>query len=151
MAAGKDEPPKEPSFQDRRQAGLVQRREARYSVPLDGVGVSGELLSVNGGHWSVRLWDISRHGACLVLRGRLRATEGTFARLVLHDNLGLESLWFDMQVRWSDLDMGRTFLGVEFVNNVVLPKETFLEAYFVEDWTQDQSRLIESMKDLGTL
>ena len=151
MAAGRDEPQRTSNFESRRQAGIVQRKELRYSVPLDGVGVNGELFSHNGGPWAIRLWDISRHGACLVLRGRLRANEDTLARLVLHDNLGMEHLWFDIRVCWSDLDMGRTFIGVEFDNNRGLERGTFLDAFFIEDWTENNKRIMETMQDLGTL
>ncbi len=107
---------------------LGQRRDKRRSIPFS-VAPRGEVRGVDGSRWPCTLWDLSRHGLCVVARGCVELPIGSELRLGLFEVLGQGSVSFQTNLRWFANDASQTFLGLQFNEPKTLPQDSFLERY----------------------
>lgn len=86
-----------------------------------------------------RLWDISRHGACLALLGPKSMVLPAPGRLSLVDSAQAERHELEVTVRWSTPLSHTTFVGVQFSAGL-LPQDSFLRQYMRLTWTDTVPR-----------
>jgi c-di-GMP-binding flagellar brake protein YcgR len=108
--------------------GSGQRRDKRCSIPFS-VAPRGEVRGVDGSRWPCTLWDLSRHGLCVVARGCVELPIGSELRLGLFEVMGQGSVSFQTNLRWFANDAFQTFLGLQFNEPKTLPQDSFLERY----------------------
>lgn len=89
----------------------VQRQSARFSVPVLDVPIRVEVL-VAGIRYPGQLWDVSQHGACLLLRSPIPANQSALVRI--HAPTGGEKIDLPAQLMWVDSVMGAFYAGVRF-------------------------------------
>lgn len=110
--------------------GTVRNRfDQRRAIPFS-IAPHGELRTADGRHWHCTLWDVSRSGLCLVANGCFDLPLGSELNVALYEVVGLGSVFFSASLRWFANDEFQTYLGLQFLNPVELPQNTFLERYF---------------------
>ncbi|MFM7268803.1 MAG: PilZ domain-containing protein [Cyanobium sp.] len=92
-----------------------QRQSKRYSVPVVDVPIRVDLL-VSGMRHPCHLWDVSRHGACLLLRTPVQP--GQRVLLQIHAPGGDACVAIEAQARWLDAVMGSYYAGMQFAQPI---------------------------------
>jgi len=100
----------------------VQRHSRRFSVPVLDVPILVDLLA-GGVRYPCHLWDVSQHGACLMLRSRVQPGQSVLVRI--HAPCGKETVDLEARLMWIDQVMGAFYSGVEFIQPLDL-STTFL-------------------------
>lgn len=112
--------PQAPSLPRTRQ----ERQSKRFSVPVFDVPIRVELLAAGIRHTG-QLWDVSEHGACLLLRSPVEP--GQQGLLRIHSPCDGECIEVEAQMMWLDPVMGSYYAGSQFAQPVELAS-TFLGA-----------------------
>jgi hypothetical protein len=93
----------------------VHRQSPRFSVPVLDVPIRVEVLA-GGIRYPAKLWDVSQHGACLLLRSPIPPNQSALLRI--HAPTGGEKLDLPAQLMWLDSVMGAYYAGVRFAQGV---------------------------------
>ena len=93
----------------------VQRQGHRYLVPVLDVPIRVEVLA-GGSRYPAQLWDVSQHGACLLLHAPIPPNQS--ALLSILAPTGGETIDLHAQLIWLDSVMGAYYAGVRFVQGV---------------------------------
>lgn len=91
--------------------GRQQRQSKRFSVPVFDIPIRVDLL-VAGVRYPCQLWDVSEHGACLLLRSPVQAKQKALLRI--HAPSGDQRIDIEAQLMWLDPVMGTYYGGVQF-------------------------------------
>jgi hypothetical protein len=89
----------------------VQRQSPRFSVPVLDVPIRVDVLA-GGIRYPGQLWDVSQHGACLLLRSPIPPNQSALLRI--HAPTGGEKIDLPAQLMWLDSVMGSYYAGVRF-------------------------------------
>jgi hypothetical protein len=102
----------------------IQRRSQRFSLPTCDLPIRVDLHTVIRSH-TCQLWDVSQHGACLLLRSPL--LPGQIGQLRIHSPA--DANWIDTHadIVWQDKVMGMYYAGLAFTRPLDLSR-TFLAA-----------------------
>jgi hypothetical protein len=100
----------------------VPRRSQRFYMPTCSLPIRVDLHTVEQRH-TCQLWDVSNHGACLMLRSPV--SPGQLAQLRIHCPSGGTSIEAHAEVMWQDPVMGTYYAGVSFARPLDLGS-TFL-------------------------
>ena len=91
----------------------VARRGKRFSLPTCNVHVHVDVYTPDKLQ-SGRLWDVSQHGACLLLRSPLSPNQ--VVHLKIHAPSGDQVIEAKANVKWQDSVMGSYYTGLSFIN-----------------------------------
>jgi hypothetical protein len=72
------------------------------------------------------VWDLSRHGTCVILNRHVSYERGHLLELSLRPTLGVGVVIMNTMVCWREASSHRMFLGLHF-HEEPLPQDTFLE------------------------
>lgn len=89
----------------------LQRQSKRFSVPVFDLPIRVDVL-VAGVRYPGQLWDVSEHGACLLLRSPLTPHQAALLRI--HAPSSGETIDVQVHLRWVDAVMGSYYVGVQF-------------------------------------
>jgi hypothetical protein len=98
------------------------RRSQRFSMPTCDLPIQVDLHTADRRH-SCQLWDVSDHGACLLLRSPV--APGQLAHLRIYSPSGGHRIEAHAEVRWQDPVMGTYYAGLAFARPLDLAS-TFL-------------------------
>lgn len=136
----RSDPPERPGSEERR-SERDRRRDPRRQVPFGAWALSGVLRSEQGQTAAIHVWDLSRRGACLVIRGSWSPAVDQRLRLTLFDETQFNSLEVRLDVRWTFNEGGENFVGVQLVGGLVWPRDTFLSPYLEATWAEGEPTL----------
>lgn len=100
----------------------VQRRSHRFAMPTCDLPIRVDLRTVDLSH-TCQLWDVSQHGACLLLRSPVMP--GQLAHLRIYSPSGADRIEAHAEVMWQDPVMGTYYAGLAFARQLDL-STTFL-------------------------
>jgi hypothetical protein len=120
--------PKAPSASPKVRIG---RQSKRFSVPVLDLPIRVEVL-VGGIRYAGQLWDVSKHGACLLLRSPIPPNQAVLIRI--HSPSDNEKIDIAGQLMWLDSVMGSYYAGVRY-NQPVDFGPTFLGPLMRNDET----------------
>lgn len=89
----------------------AQRQSKRFSVPVFDIPIRVDLLAA-GVRYPCQLWDVSEHGACLLLRSSVMPRQAVTLRI--HPPTSGEPIAIEAQLMWVDAVMGSYYAGVQF-------------------------------------
>jgi hypothetical protein len=92
-----------------------QRQSKRFALPVFDVPIRVDLL-VSGMRHPCHLWDVSQHGACLLLRTPVQPGQRLLLRI--HAPGGDEHLTIEAQAMWLDAVMGSYYAGMQFAQPI---------------------------------
>lgn len=121
-----------PSFGKQRQRDLdvVPQRQPRVArrcpVSHSIGGVQARLDDGQGWIHHGLLWDLSRHGACVILEHQPSVRRGLELQLSLSPSLGVDIVKLSSCVCWSEPSGHRLYVGLHF-HREPLPAGSFLE------------------------
>lgn len=72
------------------------------------------------------VWDLSRHGTCVILNRHVIYPRGQQLALSLRPTLGVDLVQMNTTVCWREASNNRMFVGLHF-HESALPQNTFLE------------------------
>ncbi|MEI6615440.1 MAG: PilZ domain-containing protein [Cyanobium sp. ELA507] len=91
--------------------GRIARQSKRFSVPVLDLPIRVEVL-VGGIRYAGQLWDVSQHGACLLLRSPIPPNQAALLRI--HAPSDSEKIDIAGQLMWLDSVMGSYYAGVRY-------------------------------------
>lgn len=89
-------------------------------------GVEARLEDGNGLVEHGLVWDLSRHGTCVILHRHVSYPRGLELNLSLRPTLGVDLVQIRTTVCWREPSNHRMYLGLHF-HEAPLPHGTFLE------------------------
>jgi hypothetical protein len=111
--------------------GRIARQSKRFSVPVLDLPIRVEVL-VGGIRYAGQLWDVSQHGACLLLRSPIPPNQAALIRI--HSPSDSEKIDIAGQLMWLDSVMGSYYAGIRY-NKTVNFGPTFLGPLMRNDET----------------
>jgi hypothetical protein len=105
-----------------RQPRVARRCPVSHSIG----GVEARLDDGQGWVNHGLLWDLSRHGACVILEQQASYGRGQELLLILRPSMGVNLLELPSCVCWSEPSGRRVYVGLQF-RVAPLPSDTFLE------------------------
>jgi len=90
----------------------IGRQSKRFSVPVFDLPIRVEVLVGSGIRYSGQLWDVSRHGACLLLRSPIPPNQAALLRI--HSPSDNEKIDIAGQLMWLDSVTGSYYAGVRY-------------------------------------
>ena len=89
----------------------IKRQSKRFSVPVLDLPIRVEVL-VGGIRYTGQLWDVSPHGACLLLRSPIPPNQAVLIRI--HSPSDSEKIDIAGQLMWLDSVMGSYYAGIRY-------------------------------------
>ncbi len=115
--------------------GSQRRLFARKPMPFGGVAPVGEMAGPKGHKWHISLWDVSMGGICVVVDSPVDEPMGSLFAISVYESFGLGSAFFNAHLRWRTTEADNTYLGLEFEDQDLLNKDSFLIHYVNTDLT----------------
>lgn len=114
--------PRTPAAAPQRQPRVARRCPVSHSIG----GVEARLDDGQGRINHGLLWDLSRHGACVILQQQASYGRGQELLLSLRPSMGVDLLELPSCMCWSEASGSRLYVGLQF-RMAPLPSDTFLE------------------------
>lgn len=105
----------------------IPRRSKRHLVPVSDIPIRVHLLAGGVRHNCCQLWDISDHGACLLLRTPVTVGQQVLMRIYAPSSGEMVDL--EARVMWLDEVLGTYYAGVQFAQPMDF-RPTFLGPLF---------------------
>jgi len=80
------------------------------------------------------LWNVSEHGSCLTLQGRLSLATPVSGHLEFTEPGGRETRRLPAELRWTNTLGEASFFGLRFLDGP-LPSDTYLREFMQQSWT----------------
>jgi len=80
------------------------------------------------------LWNVSEHGSCLTVQGRLSLAAPVSGHLEFTEPAGRETRRLPAELRWTNILGESSFFGLRFLEGP-LPSDTYLREFMQQSWT----------------
>ena len=97
---------------DRR--GTPRRAYIRRPAPMGSGALQGELTDGQGGHWTIKVWDLGEGGVCVFTQSSIDALEGGSLQLTIFDRYERLDHRMEARLAWQAQEGITYFLGLAF-------------------------------------
>ena len=113
------------------------RQAPRFCLPFGVSAPRARFRADNSAETPViqaHLWNVSDHGSCLTVQGRLSLTAPVPGHLEFTEPGGRETRRLPAELRWMNTLGEASFLGLCFLEGP-LPSDTYLREFMQQSWT----------------
>ena len=142
-AAPQPRPRKGPNAANQQPAHSASRRKPRqaprFSMPFGASAPRARFRADNSAETPViqaHLWNVSDHGSCLTVQGRLSLAAPVPGHLEFTEPGGRETRRLPAELRWTNILGESSFFGLRFLDGP-LPSDTYLREFMQQSWTDE--------------
>lgn len=130
--------PNTPTQQPARSASSRKPRQApRFSLPFGASAPRARFQADNSAETpaiQAHLWNVSDHGSCLTVQGRLSLAAPVPGHLEFTEPGGRGTRRLPAELRWTNILGDSSFFGLRFLDGP-LPSDTYLREFMQQSWT----------------
>ena len=115
------------------------RQAPRFCLPFGASAPRARFRADNSAETPViqaHLWNVSDHGSCLTVQGRLSLAAPVPGHLEFTEPGGRETRRLPAELRWTNILGESSFFGLRFLDGP-LPSDTYLREFMQQSWTDE--------------